>query len=160
MDSLTSLIDSASAGQTDLQALLHKLNKNYLILKEREAKYGTAAPLELLNQIDDYAQAIGLIECARAQEIPLDYLQAEFGRLNLQIDAVVFVAQQPPRKPFTSQNPYRGLRKFTEDEAEFFFGRTAAIQSLLETVNPPVDAETRPDRSRLPAGWGPRPKPA
>ena len=37
-------------------------------------------------------------------------------------------------KPFTGQNPYRGLHKFTEKEAEFFFGRQEAIQSLLSMV--------------------------
>ena len=36
--------------------------------------------------------------------------------------------------PFTGQNPYRGLQKFTENEAEFFFGRDEAIQHLLHTV--------------------------
>ena len=135
----------ASAGptpQTDLDAFLLQLNKNHNILKEREAKYATVAPLDLLNQIDDYEQAIALSEQALAQNMPLDELQSEFSVLNLQMDTVVFVAQEPPRKPFTGQNPYRGLRKFTEDEADFFFGRTAAIQTLLASVQRLVTTET------------------
>ncbi len=49
---------------TDLRDFLLKLNKNYQILREREAKYATAAPLDLLNQIDDYEQALELTEQA------------------------------------------------------------------------------------------------
>jgi hypothetical protein len=128
--------------ETSLKEFLLKLNKNYHVLREREAKYAFAAPLDLLNQIDDYERAIELTEQAIEQDIPLDNLQTEFSGLNLQIDTVVFVAQETPRKPFTGQNPYRGLRKFTEDEAEFFFGRDAAIQSLLDTVKYLVETET------------------
>jgi WD40 repeat protein/energy-coupling factor transporter ATP-binding protein EcfA2 len=94
-------------------------------------------------------------EQALSEDVALDDLQTEFSGLNLQIDTVVFVAQEPPRKPFTGRNPYRGLRKFTEDEAEFFFGRTAAIQSLLDTVQYLVDAETSREVPDLVAVLGP-----
>jgi WD40 repeat protein len=140
---------------TGLQDFLSKLNKNHLILKEREAKYATAAPLDLLNQIDDYEYAISLAQQAMQQNLPLDQLQTEFGGLNLQIDAVVFVTQEPPRKPFTGRNPYRGLHKFTEDDAEFFFGRDAAIQSLLDTVEHLLNRKTGPDLPNLVAVLGP-----
>lgn len=110
--------------QTTLKSFLTKLHKNYLILTEREAKYANAAPLDLLNQIDDYKQAISLTEEAIAQNnVLLSELQNEFSGLNLQIDTVVLVPQESPRKPLTGQNPYRGLRKFTENEADYFFGR-------------------------------------
>jgi hypothetical protein len=36
------------------QAFLLKLQQNLIILREREAKYGNNAPLELLNQIGDH----------------------------------------------------------------------------------------------------------
>jgi uncharacterized protein YjbI with pentapeptide repeats len=45
---------------TDPKAFLLKLNKNLIILREREAKYAGNAPLELLNQIGDYDKAITL----------------------------------------------------------------------------------------------------
>jgi hypothetical protein len=140
---------------SSLKEFLLKLNKNYLILKEREAKYATAAPLDLLNQIDDYEHAIGLAQQGIDQNLPLDTLEAEFNSLNLKIDTIVFVSQEPPRKPFTGRNPYRGLRKFTEDEAEFFFGRTAAIQSLLNTIKHLVDPQTGPELPDLITVLGP-----
>lgn len=138
-----------------LQDFLLKLNKNHLILKEREAKYATAAPLDLLNQIDDYEYAISLTQQALEQSLPLEELQTEFGGLNLQIDTVVFVAQEPPRQPFTGRNPYRGLHKFTEDEAEFFFGRNAAIQTLLDSVEHLTNPQTGPNLPNLIAVLGP-----
>jgi hypothetical protein len=127
---------------TKLEAFLYKLHKNLNILREREAKYATAAPLDLLNQIEDYEQAIVLIEQVIAHEIPLNQVQAEFSSLNLSLDMVVFVSQAPPRQPFTGQNPYRGLRTFTEGETEFFFGRTEAIQALIAQVTELVEKPT------------------
>lgn len=139
-----------------LQDFLAKLYKNLNILKEREAKYATAAPLDLLNQIDDYQYAITLTEQALSEDnVPLNELEVEFGGLNLQIEAVVFVDKEPPRKPFTGRNPYRGLRKFTEDEAEFFFGRNVAIQSLLDTIQYVVQTKTSRDVPKLVAILGP-----
>jgi hypothetical protein len=49
-----------------------KLQKNYNLLKEREAKYATAAPRDLLNQIEDYDQAIALTREALEQNTSLD----------------------------------------------------------------------------------------
>lgn len=139
-----------------LQEFLLQLTKNYNLLKEREAKYGsTAAPLDLLNQLEDYERAIALTKAAIERAAPLDELQAEFGSLNLQISTVVFVAQEPPRKPFKGLNPYRGLLKFTEDDAQFFFGRTAAIQSLLNTIQYLVETGTTRQVPDLIAVLGP-----
>lgn len=111
-----------------------KLRQNYNTLREREAKWGTTPPLDLLNQLDDYQKAIDQTQRAMDQKVPLDELQAEFSNLNLQLNMVVFVPNEPPRKPFTGENPYRGLHKFTESDDKFFFGRSAAIQSLLTTI--------------------------
>lgn len=44
----------------DLQAFWQRLHQNLNILREREAKYGGNAPLELLNQIEDHEKAIFL----------------------------------------------------------------------------------------------------
>ncbi len=44
----------------DLKTYLLKLHKNLNILKEREAKRGSDAPLALLNQIEDHQSAIDL----------------------------------------------------------------------------------------------------
>ena len=49
---------------TDLKAFLLKLNKDLNILRERDAKYGGNAPLDLINQIGDYKQAVSLTEQA------------------------------------------------------------------------------------------------
>ncbi len=49
---------------TDYQAFLTKLQQNLNTLREREAKYGGDAPLELLNQISDHQEAIALTEQA------------------------------------------------------------------------------------------------
>src|SRR5262245_30737548 len=105
--------------QTTLQTFLQELHENRNLLKEREAKYGgIAAPVYLLNQIRDYDIAIERTNQALQEGLNLDDLQAEFNTLNLELrDRIVFVSLEPPRKPFTGQNPYRGLEKFTENEA-------------------------------------------
>jgi formylglycine-generating enzyme required for sulfatase activity len=54
---------------TMLKQLLQKTHHNLQTLREREAKYGGNAPLELLNQIDDHVKAIELTEQAIAGEL-------------------------------------------------------------------------------------------
>ena len=54
---------------TDPKATLLKLNQNLNILQEREAKYASNAPLDLLNQIDDHRQAIDLTRQAITGEL-------------------------------------------------------------------------------------------
>ncbi|NJN95806.1 MAG: hypothetical protein HC875_17735 [Anaerolineales bacterium] len=49
---------------THYQTFLTKLTQNLALLREREAKYGGSAPLELLNQIADHQDAITLTEQA------------------------------------------------------------------------------------------------
>ncbi len=55
-------------------------------------------------------------------------------------------------KAFTGHNPYRGLRKFTAHEAEFFFGRDEAIRDLLNIVR---HVQTNLDSPNLMAVLGP-----
>src|SRR5262245_59491247 len=47
---------------TDYKAFLIKLTQNLNTLREREARYGGNAPLELVNQIEDHEKAIALTE--------------------------------------------------------------------------------------------------
>ena len=54
---------------TDFKATLLKLNTNLNTLREREAKHAGNAPLDLLNQIADYQQAISLTKQALGGEI-------------------------------------------------------------------------------------------
>jgi DNA polymerase III delta prime subunit len=53
----------------DLKNFHKRLNENLNILQQREAKYGGNAPLELLNQIDDYKEAIILTEQVKRGEL-------------------------------------------------------------------------------------------
>ena len=39
------------------------------------------------------------------------------------------------------RNPYRGLHKFTEEDADFFFGRNEAVENLLNTIQSLVETE-------------------
>lgn len=50
----------------DLPNALLKLSQNLNILREREAKYAGNAPLDLLNQIEDYQKAIALTDSDQA----------------------------------------------------------------------------------------------
>ncbi len=57
---------------TDFKDSLLKLNQNLQILQQREAKYGSNTPLDLLNQISDHKAAITLTEQALAGELTDD----------------------------------------------------------------------------------------
>ena len=54
---------------TDSKEFLRQLKKNLNTLREREAKWASHPPLELLNQIEDHEQAITLTEQAARGEI-------------------------------------------------------------------------------------------
>ncbi|GIK36172.1 MAG: hypothetical protein BroJett011_00050 [Chloroflexota bacterium] len=70
---------------SDLQEQLVTLHKNLNNLREREAKYGGNAPLELTNQIDDHLTAIDLINDTLAGALSPDELAGELDRLNLAV---------------------------------------------------------------------------
>jgi hypothetical protein len=53
----------------DPKSVLIKLTQNLNTLQQREAKYGSNAPLELLNQIEDHEKAIALTEQAIVGEL-------------------------------------------------------------------------------------------
>lgn len=70
---------------SNLKDSLKKLQKNLNILREREAKFGGNAPIELLNQIDDYKIAIDLTEQTLVGEISREELDEELKTLNLSL---------------------------------------------------------------------------
>ncbi|HEX9924177.1 MAG TPA: hypothetical protein VGD99_16090, partial [Anaerolineae bacterium] len=71
----------------DLKAQRLTLNKNLNTLREREAKYGANAPLDLLNQLDDHLTAIELVEQALAGQLTEDELTEAMAPLNLAMSA-------------------------------------------------------------------------
>ena len=72
--------------QTELSQFLATLHGQLNILREREAKAGGNAPLELLNQIDDHEQAINLVKTALAGDLSLAELQEQFRPLGLSLE--------------------------------------------------------------------------
>lgn len=84
--SLTGEVSNGGLSQEtrdDLKEQLATIHKNLNTLREREAKYGGNAPLELVNQIDDHLAAIELINEALAGRLSPDELTEELDRLNL-----------------------------------------------------------------------------
>jgi WD40 repeat protein len=67
----------------ELKSRLLTLNKNLNVLREREAKYGGNAPLDLLTQIEDHETAIELVQTAMAGKLTEEELEAELAPLNL-----------------------------------------------------------------------------
>lgn len=81
-----SLVETQPEGPlTDYQAFLLRLNQNLTLLREREAKYGGNAPLELLNQIEDHQKAIALTEQAMQGELTEAEWREAIAPLNLSL---------------------------------------------------------------------------
>ena len=78
---------------TDYQAFLTKLHQNLKILREREAKYGGNAPLDLLNQIEDHQKAITLTEQAIAGELSEAEWHEALAPLNLSLAQTTHIFQ-------------------------------------------------------------------
>lgn len=78
---------------TELKSFLTKLHKNLNILQEREAKYGSNAPLDLLNQIDDHHLAIALTEQAVGGEMSEAEWREAIAPLNLSLTQTTNVFQ-------------------------------------------------------------------
>lgn len=72
--------------ETKLKRYLKILYKDLNILREREAKYGGNAPVELLNQIEDYQTAIGLVETRLAGSLSDEELEEQLAPLNISHD--------------------------------------------------------------------------
>ncbi|NJN99884.1 MAG: hypothetical protein HC875_40160 [Anaerolineales bacterium] len=75
----------------DLKERLATLHKNLNTLREREAKYGGNAPLELVNQLDDHLTAIDLVNDALAGRLSPDELTEALAPLNLALGSGINV---------------------------------------------------------------------
>jgi len=71
---------------TNYKDTLLKLNENLNTLKDREAKYGGNAPLDLLNQISDHKEAITLTRQVITGEINEDEWQGALKPLLLAVN--------------------------------------------------------------------------
>lgn len=69
--------------EVELKRRLKLFHRQLNILREREARYGGNAPLDLLNQINDYQTAIGLVESRLAGEISDEVLEKQLAPLTL-----------------------------------------------------------------------------
>jgi tetratricopeptide (TPR) repeat protein len=78
---------------TDYQTFLTKLHQNLNTLREREAKYGGNAPLELLNQIEDHQKAIALTEQALAGQLSEAEWREALAPLNLSLTQTTNIFQ-------------------------------------------------------------------
>jgi formylglycine-generating enzyme required for sulfatase activity len=67
----------------NLTQVLDRIKENLNMFREREARYGGNAPLELLNQIENHQQAIALIEQAIAGQLSENELREALQALNL-----------------------------------------------------------------------------
>jgi Caspase domain/Pentapeptide repeats (8 copies) len=67
----------------------------------------------------------------RLRQEQQEVLQLAVGR---PIELLRFQLEQPTIKPDETVEPYRGLDAFTPETAEFFFGREAEIQALVQQV--------------------------
>jgi tetratricopeptide (TPR) repeat protein len=77
--------ESWEPSMDDPEQLLKILQQNLLILQEREAKYGAEAPVSLLNQIDDYKEAIAFTELAVKGKLSPTDLVEELRPLHLDL---------------------------------------------------------------------------
>ncbi len=104
----------------ELKAFYQKLKKNYQILKEREAKYASQAPLALLNQIDDYDTALNLIKDTMIGDLTIEELQEELKSLILEIDSPA-PAQQPQYPPPPEPTKPPALGEFVGRQTELTY---------------------------------------
>lgn len=106
---------------TDLKQILIILNKNLLILQEREAKYAGDAPLGLINQIEDYRHAIDLTKQVLDGHMREAQWQEAMRPLNLGIEVT------SPPSPIPLQRPAR---------VTHFMGRSSELTQLLNELAP------------------------
>ena len=123
----------------DLKALLVKLNRDFHILQQQEAKYAGRAPLELLNQIDDHKQAIALTE----QSIAGELAEAEWDKAvrPLLVDINSRHASVIVEHDLVFQIPHStGAGDF---QAQHLSDQLAALQRALPGLDPAGQATTR-----------------
>jgi DNA-binding SARP family transcriptional activator/ABC-type glycerol-3-phosphate transport system substrate-binding protein len=84
-----------------------------------------------------FAQELGLDPSARLQQLQARILQEELGlepdqRTSTSTDAA---APSRPDVPLPARNPYKGLRAFSEADAEDFFGRETLVDELVARID-------------------------
>jgi hypothetical protein len=136
---------------SELKQICIMLQEELNILREREAKYGGNVPLELLGQINDYQEAIDLVEARLSEQISDETLAEQLAPLNLSLNisqrlflnklviyptdrgAVAFSTNEQP-KPQPRARPVQQLPSlpadFLDRDQEVNFANT----SLLSTV--------------------------
>ncbi len=119
---------------TDRQVFLLKLHKNLNTLRQREAKYAGNAPPELLNQIEDYEQAIVLTEQAQRGELSEEEWQEKVASLNVDLDKGgtraninqminLFVGTFEERPALNNRPIVHKLAEVSENESPHYGGR-------------------------------------
>ncbi|GIK42475.1 MAG: hypothetical protein BroJett011_63080 [Chloroflexota bacterium] len=117
----------------DFRGVLKQLHKNHGILEEKAAKYGGLAPVELVNQIDDYKSAIGLAEEARAGRLSIQEFVEGTKDLILDLPSPSKL-KRLMRTPDDFQRELIQLQKNLNilNEREASFGRNAPLQLLSQ----------------------------
>jgi hypothetical protein len=109
---------------SDYKTFLTKLHQNLNTLREREAKYGGNAPLELLNQIEDHQIAISWTEQAISSDLGEAEWREKLHPLLVAIDS--HAIQVPDLGPFIPRPPF-----MAEDLPPDFVPRPDELQPLL-----------------------------
>ena len=117
----------------DFDSLLLNLSNDLNILKLREAKYGGMPPLELMNQINDYEQAITLTEQARQNELDENQWREAMKPLlvaipQLWLDTII---QQRGSISSEAKDPVYVLPTV---DISHFTGRTAELETLADIL--------------------------
>jgi tetratricopeptide (TPR) repeat protein len=108
---------------SELRVHLSRLRKNLNILREREARYGGNAPIELHNQIADHLTAIALTEQTIRGEFTVIEWREKLKPLLVSLN--VFGEFFGPKVPL--QRPPR---------TDYFTGRKAELAQLLKALQP------------------------
>ncbi len=133
--------------QTSLKNFLLELEESFQKLREYQTKYRDNVPATLLNQINDYALAIALTKQAIEQDISLEALKVKLSGFDLQPEPTPFIhnlshlptldALEPQADAFEKSlplSPYRGLFAFRPEHAQFFFGRDAFVEKVVQAL--------------------------
>ena len=91
---------------TDYKAVLIRLNQNLHILQEREAKYGGNTPIELINQINDYKEAIDLTQQTINEELSEADWQQSLKSLVIDVNLISIISSQHLLKDFQKEQQW------------------------------------------------------
>ncbi len=108
------------------------LTKNLNTLREREAKYGGNAPLELLNLIDDHLTAMALFVQYLDGQLSREQLGTELLPLNLAINRDIIGSA----RAMGLGSPYKALIDYEIPDVPLFYDRRVAIKELFACLQP------------------------